>query len=259
MAVVEKGREGAVLELALNRPERRNALSGELVEALREALAEGAADPEVRAIVLTGRGKAFCAGGDLADGLQAAQGGFLASHRGREGFARLLAEISALRVPVIAAVTGDALGGGCGLVAACDLAVADPEARLGTPEITLGLFPWIILAALQRDVPRKALLELVLTGEKITAEEARSIGLVNRVSRPGGALEEALALAEGIAARSPVVVEMGKAAFHRIEHMRYDDALAYMHGQLTLNLLTEDATEGVAAFFQKRDPQWKGR
>lgn len=259
MDLVERQRDDGVLLLALNRPERRNALSGALVEALRDALAEANRDDEVRAVVITGRGKAFCAGGDLADGMAAASQGFLANHDARAGFARLLEEIPGCRVPVIAAVTGDALGGGCGLVAACDLAVADPEARLGTPEIKLGLFPWIILAALQRSVPRKALLEMVLTGEKIDARHARSIGLVNRISAPGAALEEAVELARVLAARSPVALQRGKAAFHRVADMSYGDALDYMHSQLSLNLLTEDAMEGVAAFFQKRDPTWKGR
>lgn len=255
--LVEQEGAGGVVVLALNRPERRNALSSGLVDALLAALGACDADPQVRAVVLTGRGPAFCAGGDLADGMGG--DGFLASHQGRGRFAELMARIPELRVPVIAAVNGDALGGGCGLAAACDLVVADPAAKLGTPEIKLGLFPWIILAALQRDVPRKHLLELVLTGDKVDAARARELGLVNRVSAPGGAVAEARSLAEVIASRSPAIVGMGKRAFHRIADQSYDDALAYMHGQLSLNLLTEDAMEGVAAFLQRREPAWKGR
>lgn len=257
MSLVEGEVADGIATVFLNRPERRNALSAGLVEALVGVLDAHDADPGVRVVILTGRGPSFCAGGDLADGMGG--DGFLASHQGRGRFAELMARIPRLRVPVIAAVNGDALGGGCGLASACDLVVADPEARLGTPEIKLGLFPWIILAALQRDVPRKHLLELVLTGEKVDAARARELGLVNRVSAPGQAVEEARALAAVIASRSPAIVGMGKRAFHRISDQSFEDALAFMHGQLSLNLLTEDAMEGVSAFLQRREPTWKGR
>ena len=260
MALVEResGPEG-VRVLALNRPDRRNALSGALVQAIRDELRQAAVDDDVRVVVLTGRGKAFCAGGDLADGMQAGGGGFLAAHEGRGHFAEMMAEIPKLSVPVVAALNGDALGGGCGLAAACDLVVADPAARMGTPEIRLGLFPWIILAALQRNVPRKNLLELALTGDKIDAERAKELGLVNRISEPGKVLEAACELAASIAAKSPTVLKLGKAAFYQIADQPYEEALAYMHGQLSLNLLSEDAMEGVAAFLQRREPVWKGR
>ncbi len=257
MSVVERRDEGAVAILALNRPKRRNALSGQLIEELAGALAEVADDDSIRAVVLTGRGKAFCAGGDLADGLSG--DGFVAAHRGRGRYAELLALLPRLRVPVIAALNGDALGGGLGLAAACDVVVADSEARLGTPEVKVGLFPWIILAVLQRDVPRKPLLELVLTGGRWSAEEAKSHGLVNHVAPVGTALQMALEVAGVMASRSPAVLAWGKQAFYRIADQDYEDALAYMHAQLSLNLLTEDAMEGVAAFLQKREPQWKGR
>ena len=258
MSLVLREDADGIAVLTLNRPDRRNALSGALVDALIDGLTAVGADPSVRVAVITGGGGTFCAGGDLADGMGATDG-LLAGHARRGRFAELLTTIRDLRVPVIAAVNGDALGGGCGLAAACDLVVADPAARLGTPEIKLGLFPWIILAVLQRDVPRKALLEIVLTGDRWSAERARELGLVNQVSEPGGALSAARALGARIAAASPAVVTLGKAAFHRIADQPLDDALAYMHNQLTLNLLTEDAMEGVAAFLQRRDPTWKGR
>jgi enoyl-CoA hydratase len=258
MDLVEREDADGVAILAMNRPERRNALSGALVDALQARFEEVERDQGVRVVILTGRGKAFCAGGDLADGLGANEG-FLASHAGRGRYAEMLARLPKLRVPVIAALNGDALGGGLGLAAACDLVVADPAASLGTPEIKLGLFPWIILAVLQRHVPRKVLMELVMTGEKVDAARAREIGLVNRVSAAGGAVEEAKALASVIAARSPAVLSLGKAAFYRVSDLDYEPALAYLHSQLTLNLMTEDAAEGVAAFLQRRDPQWKGR
>lgn len=252
--VVREDRGGTVV-LTLDRPERRNALSAATVAALIAALNEAA--PAARAIVITGRGPVFCAGGDLADGL----GGdsFLEGHAARGRFAELLATIPKLRVPVIAAVNGDALGGGLGLALACDLVVADPRASFGTPEIKLGLFPMVILAVLQRDVPRKVLAELVLTGGKLDAARALAHGMITRVSAPGAALDEAVALAEAVGARSPATIALGKAAFHRVSDLAYDDALAYLHTQLTLNLLTEDAAEGVAAFLERREPRWKGR
>lgn len=258
-ALVVRSTPGAdgVVALTLNRPERRNALSGALIEALLAALAE-TSDPSVRAVVLTGAGKSFCSGGDLTDGM-GASGGVIGGHQQRARFAELLRAIRDHRAPVIAAVNGDALGGGCGLAAACDLVVADEGAMLGTPEIKVGLFPWVILAVLQRDVPRKPLLEAVLTGDKWTAGRARELGLVNQVAPAGAAVTQALALAERIAASSPLVASLGKAAFHRVADLALDDALAYMHSQLTLNLLTEDAMEGIAAFAGRREPQWKGR
>lgn len=155
--VVERELRDAVAILYLNRPERRNALSGEVIDRLLAELSAIDADPTVRCVVISGRGPAFCAGGDLGEGLGG--DGFAAGHRQRGRYAELLGKLPALRVPVIAAVNGDALGGGLGLVAASDLVVADPGARFGTPEIRVGLFPWMILAALVRDVPRKPLFE----------------------------------------------------------------------------------------------------
>jgi enoyl-CoA hydratase len=243
--------------IRLNRPERRNALSSALVEGLIDAVSSAAA-AGAGAVVITGNGAAFCAGGDLAEGL-AGGDGFLGGHRQRGRYAELLAMLAEVRVPVVAAVNGDALGGGLGLCAACDLAIVDPAARLGTPEVKVGLFPMIILAVLQRHVPRKALMELVLTGDRVSAERAVQLGLANRVSAPGASVDEALALAAAIASRSSAVVGLGKSAFYEASDLPYRAALRHLHDQLTLNLLTEDAAEGVAAFLQKREPQWKNR
>ena len=259
MALVEREQHGRVAVLHLNRPQRRNALSGELVDALRDALEAVERDAEVGCVVLTGRGKAFCAGGDLAGGMSGAGQGVVAAHRARGGYGELLVQLHRLRVPVVAAINGDALGGGLGLAAACDLAVADETARLGTPEIRLGLFPWVITAVLQRNVSRKALMELMFLGEKQTAERAEALGLVNRVVPEGTAVSVALELAESIASRSPIATEMGKAAYHAVADLGLEDAVRFLNTQLTLNLMTEDAMEGVAAFLQKREPKWKGR
>lgn len=250
--------EGGLRRLTLDRPERRNALSPALIEALLEALAEADADPSVRAVVLTGAGTAFCAGGDLAGGLQG-DGGILAAEAARDRFVDLMKALPALGTPVVAAAQGDALGGGLGLLAACDLAVVDAGARLGTPEIRLGLFPWIILAVLQRHVGRKALLEMVLTGEKIDAERAVALGLANRVAPAGTAVAEAEALARTVASRSAAIVGLGKRTFHEVSELGYDAALRQLAGRLTVNLMTEDAGEGIAAFLQRRPPEWKDR
>jgi len=255
-SVLQHDNDG-VRVLTLARPERRNALSAGLVEGLLAALSEANGDSSVRCIVLAGSGEAFCAGGDLADGLGG--DGALAGHAQRARYASLLAAMPRCRVPIVAAVHGVAYGGGLGLVATADLAVADPAAKLGTPEIRLGLFPWIILAALQRGVPRKALMEMVLTGSSITAERALALGLINSVSAPGEALPAAMSLAQRVGSSSPAVVAMGKQAFYRIADQGYEDALDYMTSQLSLNLLAEDAAEGVAAFLQKRPAVWKGR
>ncbi len=285
-----------VAVLTLNRPERRNALSQALIEALAEALAAAAADEGVGAVVITGAGeRAFCAGGDLggmvgqgvgpahrararfaelftvlrrlnkpvvakvqAGGLGGAEGA-LATHRKRGEYAELLAGLHTLGKPVIAAVNGDALGGGFGLAIACDLAVADEGARLGTPEINVGLFPMMITAELARNLPRKILLEMVFSGRLLSAEEARAWGMINRVAPAGRALEAALELAAGIAAKSPAVLKLGKDAFYQTADLPLEAALRVLHFQLELNLQAEDAMEGIAAFLQKRPPQWKGR
>lgn len=259
MSVLEREDRDGVAVLFLNRPERRNALSGELIDALGAALDAADADPAVRAIVLAGRGKAFCAGGDLAGGFGQGLEGVIAQEDARAGFGDLLARIPRLGRPVIAAVHGQAYGGGLGLVAACDLVVVDAEAKLGTPEIKVGLFPFVITAALQRCVPKRALLEMMLVGEPITAEDAVRLGLANRVAPAGDALEVAVQMASVIASRSRAIVGLGKRAFHQVADLSYEDALRVLNGRLSINLLTEDAMEGIAAFLARRDPEWKDR
>lgn len=256
-------RRGDTTLLTLNRPERRNALSPRLLEALLEALR--APGPRPGAFVLTGAGVGFCAGGDLGASDRAGGGaddgedGFFEQHRGRAAFAALLGALANSPVPVIAAVNGDALGGGCGLAAACHLIVADERARFGTPELKLGLFPWMISPVLSRNLPRKIVMDMVLTGRRLSAIEARDLGLVNRVSAPGEALAGALALAEAVTAWSPAVVSMGLSALAAVEDLPLGPALAHMHSQLSLNLMLEDAAEGIGAFLGRRPPEWKGR
>lgn len=260
--LLRETREDGVCVLALNRPARRNALSLSLLSALRRALAEIAADPAVRAVVLAGEGPAFCAGHDLAE-LTARR----ADADGGEGFFRaamaecagVMQAIVALPQPVIAAVHGIATAAGCQLVATADLAVAEASARFCTPGVSIGLFCATPAVALSRVVPRKAAMEMLLTGDTIPAPEAHRIGLVNRVVAEGRARDGALALAGAIAARSRHVVALGKAAFNRQAGLplaaAYEDAACVMVG----NLLAEDAAEGIGAFLAKRAPVWKDR
>lgn len=247
-----------VLTLTLNRPERRNALSPELVSELLDVIGSTQQDDTVRAIVLTGAGERFCAGGDLSAGGLAGDG-VLGRHASGTAFADVLRAILNSKTPVIAAVNGDALGGGLGLVAACHMVFSAPSARFGTPELKLGLFPMMIGPLLARVIPRQVLYEMILLDERLTAARAHAVGLVTRVSGAGEELADAQRAAETIANRSSAVVGLGLRALATTSDMCVDDALEHMNAQLTLNLLTEDAAEGITAFLMRRPPEWKGR
>ena len=251
--------EAGVAVLTLDRADRRNSLSMEMLEALAEALARLDADGTVRAVVLAAEGPAFCAGHDLRE-LQAHRND---ADQGRAFFertlslcAQLMTGVVRLRQPVIAAIEGVATAAGCQLVASCDLAVAGAGARFCTPGVNIGLFCSTPAVALSRNVPAKAAMEMLLTGEMVDAETARGFGLVNRVTPAGGALEAAKALAAGIAARPARVVALGKAAFHRQRGMELDAAYAHASGVMLDNMLASEAQEGFAAFLDKRPPQW---
>lgn len=244
--------------LVLDRPARRNALSPQLVAALLQAHADAVADPDVGAVVLAAQGEYFCAGGDLGPGGLGGDG-FLAQHQARGDFARLLLALHRSPVPVVAAVQGDALGGGVGLVAACQLVVAADGARFSTPELNVGLFPWMIAPVLARKLPRNLLNEMILCGRKLTADQALSLGFVSAVSPARTVLDDALALATRAASTSPAIRRMGLQALAAVEDLPLDAALAHMHAGLSLNLMTEDAAEGISAFLARRPPAWKGR
>ena len=258
MAEFLEEQRGAVLWLTLHRPAQRNALTPQLIAGLRQALTRADADSAARVVCLTGSGEqAFCAGADLASLSQEA--GAMAAHEARREYAGLLLDLWRLGKPVVACVNGSAFAGGLGLVAACDLAVAADDARFGTPEIDVGLFPYMALAPLQRVVGRRAALELALTGRRIDAEEAVRIGLLNATVPRGqlaGRVEQICAQLSG---KSAAVLRLGRRAFYSTQDLPYEQQLEALAGQLTLNALLDDAAEGVAAFLEKRSPEWKGR
>ena len=245
-----------VARVTLNRPEKRNPLSPSVIGGLIAALERAKADAAVRVVVITGAGKVFSAGGDLS-----AMGG--QGPGGGAGIAGTLPDLFLLitRVgkPVVAMVNGHALAGGCGLVAACHLAIASEEAQLGTPEINVGLWPMMIMAVIFRNVGRKRGLELVLSGDKISATEAASMGLLNRAVPAAKLEEETAALCAKLASKSPKIVELGLGGFHATEDLPLGPALAELQGRFLEVLSTEDAREGLMAFLQKRPPQWTGR
>ncbi|MCB9475837.1 MAG: enoyl-CoA hydratase/isomerase family protein [Deltaproteobacteria bacterium] len=253
--LIEK--DGPVARVTINRPAHRNALNGEVVLGLSKAFDVLDADDAVRVIVLTGAGdKAFCAGADL--GLNPSAG-FLALHEGRGAYAALLQKVQKCGKPVVARVNGHALGGGLGLACACDIVVATDEATFGTPEIKLGLFPMMIMTLLVRHVPRKKLLEMMLTGQRLSGDEVVKLGLANYVVPPVGLDEKVGEIVDALASKSSAVLKLGKQAFYAMEDMPLEQALNYLHSMITINSMAEDAMEGVIAFMEKRDPEWKDR
>jgi enoyl-CoA hydratase/carnithine racemase len=253
---------GSIAVLTLNRPQARNTLSEAMLAALREELASLAGDKRIRAVVLAANGPAFSAGHDLKE---------LSAHRtdadGGRGYTRAIMErcsammLAILRLPqpVIAAVEATATAAGCQLVATCDLAVASTTAKFCTPGVQIGLFCSTPMVALSRNVARKHALEMLLTGNMMSAEDAYRMGLVNRVVEPGQAREEALKLARKIAATSAAAVKFGKEAFYRQLEMGVADAYDHATEVMVQNMMARDAEEGISAFVEKRAPTWEDR
>jgi len=249
---------GSVARVTIDRPERRNAMSFDVMEGLRDSIAAAKADDSVRVLVLTGAGeKAFCAGADLGSGGIA--DGASAAHEGRGVLAEVFRDMWALGKPTIARVRGYALAGGFGLALACDFVVAADDAQFGTPEVNVGLWPYMITVPLLRSMPPKRVLELMMTGRRVDAAEAEHIGFVTRVV-PVDELDAAVDdLAATLASKSPLILRWGRESFYRTLDMDPDDALAYLQAMLTITGASEDTAEGVAAFAEKREPKWTGR
>lgn len=258
--ILLKNVAGGIALLTLNRPEARNALSEAMLTALGGELSAIAKDQSVRAVVLAANGPAFSSGHDMKE-LTArrsdADGGRAYFKQVMEACSAVMQMVVRMPQPVIAAVEGVASAAGCQLVASCDLAVASQAARFATPGVNIGLFCSTPMVALSRNVARKHAMEMLLTGDMIPAEEARRIGLVNRVVPVGGAHAEAEALARQIASKARAVVKLGKEAFYRQAEMDLADAYAYTAEIMTENMMAPDAAEGLGAFIEKREPRWR--
>ena len=259
MSNVAVANEGPTRTISIDREAQRNALDRATLAELEIALREAAAESSVRVIVLRGAGdKAFCAGADLKEVLGHASIEESRAHFG--GVARVIAAMEEAPQPVIARVPGFALAGGCGLAVAADFTIASEGAVLGLPEISLGLLPLMVSVPILRAVgSRKVLLDLVLTGRRVSAAEARELGLVTRVVPDASLDDEIATLCERLASFSPQALAMGKEAIYTAGEMEAGAALKYLRESIILVSRTEDAHEGITAFFEKRDPEWTGR
>jgi enoyl-CoA hydratase len=247
-----------VATVTLNNPEKRNMLSGQMLAELVDAMKSARDAEDVRSVVLTGAGdKVFCAGADL--GGFAADAPLVAKHFATDLFLEFFRLMPRLGKPSLCAANGHVLAGGMGLALSCDLLIAKEGATFGTPEINVGAFPYMIMAIIYRNVPRKKVNEMMLLGERLSAEEAVEYGLANKVV-PAGEFDATVSdWATKLASKSPVLMRLGHDAMYRQQDMAVDDALEYLRSQLSLTFSTEDIVEGVTAFFEKREPEWKGR
>ena len=259
MALMERQVTDGVAHLTMNAPERLNALSDEMIATLHATLDEIAADTSVRAVVLSGAGKAFCAGHDLKQmtaGRQAEDGGAAYFKDLFDRCAAMMARVQSLPQPVIAQVHGIATAAGCQLVATCDMAVAAQGTRFGVNGVNIGLFCSTPMVALSRNIPRKQAFEMLTTGEFIEAERAATLGLINHAVAPDTLEAETAALAERVAAKLGSAVKIGKEAFYRQLQMPVADAYAYTGDVMVKNMMRSDTEEGISAFIDKRAPDW---
>ncbi|HET7419867.1 MAG TPA: enoyl-CoA hydratase-related protein [Candidatus Dormibacteraeota bacterium] len=249
--------EGHVATVTLNRPDQRNPLSATMLRDLAAAFRWCKDEANVRVVVLTGAGRVFCAGADLSsfDGHPTG----LEKYRSRDLYVDLFLLMSELGKPIVGRINGHALAGGLGLACSCDILVAVDGASFGTPEINVGIWPMMIQAILSRSIPRKVLLEMEMLGDRWTATQLQSLGVVNRVV-PAEQLDSTVKeIAGALAKKSPVAMRLGRDSFYRQQDMDFRAALHYLHGQFLLVSQTEDSREGIKAFFEKREPDFKGQ
>ena len=260
MTILERHDTGAVTRLVMDAPERLNALSDEMLAALHTSLDEIANDRSIRAVIISGNGKAFCAGHDLKQmtaGRQAEDGGKAYFKDLFDRCAAMMARVQSLPQPVIAQVHGIATAAGCQLVATCDLAIAAQGTKFGVNGVNIGLFCSTPMVALSRNIGRKQAFEMLTTGAFIEAERAGTLGLINRVVAAEALENEAIALANKVASKLGTAVKIGKEAFYNQIEMNVADAYAYTGDVMVENMLDRDTSEGIAAFLDKRDPTWE--
>ena len=252
--------KGKAAIVTLSREERRNAISPAMTIELLQALKKHDDDPDILVTVLTGAGsKAFCAGADFGEAMSGTAS-FLDRHEEQRKFAELFRVIKGLQKPLLGRINGHALGGGFGLACSCDIVIAAEDCRFGTPEVKVGLFPYVIMATLLRSTSApKKLIEMMLTGERLDAREAQGLGLVNHVVPRDQLNAKVDEIIEKIASKSPAILRLGRRAFYTMRDMEYEKALEYLSSVLTINTMAEDVAEGISAFLEKREPRWKGK
>ena len=248
-------KEGLIATITLSRPEKQNRLSTKTMKRLATTLKELDANAGVRVVVITGQGKAFCAGADIREFEET---GILAQRKQAEAFREMCMALHEMQTPVIAEVNGIAIGGGMAMVSLAHLALASKEARFGTPEINVGAFPSMVMSAILRSVPRKRALKMILMGEILGSQEAFEMGLVNAVVAPEELDRETKAIAEVLASKSPSVMALGLGSIRLSSDFPYPQSLEYLQEVNTLIRNTEDFREGSKAFLEKRRPVWKG-
>lgn len=247
-----------VATVTLNDPEKRNMLSGAMLAELVAAMEEARDSEAVRAVVLTGAGeKVFCAGADL--GGFSADASLIEKHYASDLFLEFFRLMPRLGKPSLCAANGHVLAGGLGLALSCDLVIAKEGATFGTPEINVGAFPYMIMALIYRNVPRKKVAEMMLLGDRMSAADAVTFGLANKVAAAEEFDAAVADWATRLASKSPLLMRLGHDAMARQDDQSFDDALEYLRSQLSLTFTTDDLREGVAAFFEKREPKWEGR
>jgi enoyl-CoA hydratase/carnithine racemase len=243
-----------VATLTINREDRRNAISIETIKLFLQYIDQAEKDPDVRVILITGAGKkAFCAGADLGG----ESGGSM--REGFEIYARLLKRLAGFPKPVVARVNGACMAGGMGFMLACDIVIAGSDAKFGTPEVNVGLWPMMIGALIFRNTLRKKAMEMVLLGERLTAEQALEMGLITRVVQPDNLDEEVNGVLQSLAQKSPIGIKIGKEAFYAMADMPFEEAVDFLSGKIAEVAATEDAREGITAFIEKRKPVFKGK